>query len=528
MNALTGARPLLAVTLRQNARSIAPWVAGVAALSASSIVAFDVIFTDAEQRAGLARTLGSNPALALVFGPARDLLTADGFNAWRSGVLGAFIAALMAIVLVVRTSRADEDSGQAELIASGVLSRPARLSVAVATAGLASVAAGVLTFVITVAVGGGIGTSLILAGCFTASGLMFTGVAAVTAQLASEAGAATGLAMAALGVSYLIRGFVDTSGSADWAHWLSPLGWLQQTRPATDNDPWPLLAALGLAAGLTLAAFVLQARRDFGQGVIATRHGRARAGYAGTIWGLAVKLNRGSLVTWLLAFVAIGVVFGDLVSSVEDVIASNPAFEQLAAAGGGSSPTFGFIVTILQLAGLIAAVFGVQVVMRVYGEETSLRAEPLLAGALHRSTYLASSATVAFLGPTIAYLIGGIAIAVVAQTSQTSSFGDVISQTLVTLPAIWVLIALALAAVGAHPAVRVVGWLGVVASFVLTLLGPTFRLPEWALGISPLHHVPNVTAHSPAWTGLIALIAVAAALTIVAFAGYRRRDIAAA
>lgn len=528
MNAVTGARPLLAVTLRQNLRSIAPWVVGVAALSASSIVAYDVIFTDAEQRASLAKTLGSNPALALVFGPARDLLSADGFNAWRSGVLGAFIAALMAIILVVRTTRADEDSGQAELIASGVLGRPARLTVAVATAWLASVAVGVLTSAVTVAVGGEISTTLILAGSFTAAGLMFTGVAAIAAQLASEAGAATGLAMAALGVSYLIRGFVDTSGGADWAHWLSPLGWLQQTKPATENNPWPLLAALGLAALLTLAAFALQARRDFGQGVIATRGGPARAGYTGSIWGLAVKLNRGSLATWLIAFVAIGVVFGDLVSSVTDVIGSNPAFAQLAAAGGGSSLTFGFIVTILQLAGLIASVFGVQVVMRVYAEETSERTEPLLAGALHRSNYLASNATVAFLGPTVVYVIGATAIAVIAQTSNTSSFGDVISQTLVTVPAIWVLVALALAAVGAQPAVRAIGWLGVVASFVLTLLGPTFRLPHWALGISPLHHVPNITAHSPDWTGLIALIAVAAVLTIIAFTGYQRRDIASA
>jgi ABC-2 type transport system permease protein len=173
-------------------------------------------------------------------------------------------------------------------------------------------------------------------------------------------------------------------------------------------------------------------------------------------------------------------------------------------------------------------VFGVQVVMRVYAEETSERSEPLLAGALDRSTYLASNATVAFLGPTIVYVIGATAIAVIAQTSQTSSFGDVIGQTLATVAAIWVLVALAPAAVGARPAVRAVGWLGVVASFALTLLGPTFRLPNWALGISPLHHVPNVTAHSRDWTGLIALIAVAAGLTIIAFTGYRRRDIAAA
>ena len=78
----------------------------------------------------LAATLGANPALSLVFGPARDLSTADGFNAWRAGQLGAFFAGLMAILIVVRNSRANEDSGQAELIASGVIARHSRLAVA--------------------------------------------------------------------------------------------------------------------------------------------------------------------------------------------------------------------------------------------------------------------------------------------------------------------------------------------------------------------------------------------------------------
>ncbi|SDZ20402.1 hypothetical protein SAMN05444365_10744 [Micromonospora pattaloongensis] len=50
-----------------------------------------------------------------------------------------------------------------------------------------------------------------------------------------------------------------------------------------------------------------------------------------------------------------------------------------------------------------------------------------------------------------------------------------------------------------------VKWLGVVAAFALTILGPLFRLWDWALGISPLRHVPNLTT-TPGWSGL-ALVA---------------------
>ena len=125
--AVAGARPLLRAALKQDARNIAPWIALITALSASSIIAYDLVFPDLRSRAELAATLGANPALSLIFGPARDLMTADGFNAWRAGALGGFFAALMAILIVVRNSRADEDSGQAELLASGVMGRQTRL-----------------------------------------------------------------------------------------------------------------------------------------------------------------------------------------------------------------------------------------------------------------------------------------------------------------------------------------------------------------------------------------------------------------
>ena len=134
MSAVAGTRPLLKVALKQDVRNIAPWVVLITALSASSVLAYAWVFPDQASRRQLAATLGTNPALSLIFGPARDLSTADGFNAWRAGALGAFFAGLMAVLIVVRNSRADEDSGQAELLASGVMGRQTRLVTAMAVA----------------------------------------------------------------------------------------------------------------------------------------------------------------------------------------------------------------------------------------------------------------------------------------------------------------------------------------------------------------------------------------------------------
>ncbi len=526
--AVAGFRPLLLVSLHQDARRIAPWIVLISALSVSSIIAFPIVFPDPADRAELAATIGANPALALVFGPALDLSTADGFNAWRAGQLGAFFAGLMAIFVVIRNSRADEDSGQAELLASGVMGRETRLGVALAMAVIASVLLGIVATTATVIAGGTVTDSVFLAATWTASGCMFAAVAAVTAQLGSDARSANSLAVAFLGAAYIVRGFVDSSGGSDWALWLTPFGWLERVRPAVDNLVGPLLICLAFTLLVAALAFWLHARRDYGMGLIPPRPGPARGVGMTNPWGLALRLNRGALVSWLLAFAVLGGVFGVLATSIGEVLLENPA---VAAALGAGQVTqeqllFAFLVTILSLVGIIAAVFGVGIVMRMYAEETEWRADPLLAGSLARWRHLASNAVVALVAPAVAMLVAGTVIGGVAAAREPAiTASEVVWQATATIPAVWVLVALALGAVGARPAVRLVGWLAVVATFALTILGPIFELDERVLGLSPMWHVPDVAASPVDWSGLGWLVLFAGLFTAVAFAGYRRRDI---
>ncbi|KQT93561.1 multidrug ABC transporter permease [Marmoricola sp. Leaf446] len=525
---LAGVGPLLRVSLRQDALRTVPWVLLVCLLPVSSVVAYDLLFPGAGDRAALAASMGSNPALSLLLGPARDLSTPDGFAGWRSGQLGALVAGLMTVLVVVRHTRAQEDSGQAELLASGAVARGARLATALLVAGLAAGVVGVTCAVATVAAGGDAASSWLLAATFTASGLVFAGVAAVTAQVASDARTATGLAVAVLGLSYVLRGYLDSSGAPAWTTWVTPLGWLEATRPGAGDRPAPLLVALAAAAVLAGAAFALQGRRDFGQGLLAARTGPAEAGLVGSPWGLAVRLHRGPVLAWVLAVAGLGLLFGSLTGSVGDLVAENPAMAALLASGAVSAGglAFAFVVTILQVLALLAAVVGVQVALRAHAEEAAHRLEPLLAAGLRRRTHLATHAVVALGAPTLALLLGSATLGLVAHRQEPGvATGDVVRQAAAMLPAVWLLVGLALAAVGAAPRLRPVGWLGVVGTFVLTVLGPTLDLPGWVLDLSPLRHVPDVSAASTAWGGPASLAAVAAVLVVTAFVGLERRDV---
>ena len=81
LTALTGTAPLLRTTLKHDGRGFGPWIAIISVLSASSVLVYPFIFPSMQDRAGLAAGIGANPAIGLIFGPAFDLSTADGFNA---------------------------------------------------------------------------------------------------------------------------------------------------------------------------------------------------------------------------------------------------------------------------------------------------------------------------------------------------------------------------------------------------------------------------------------------------------------
>ncbi len=526
--ALVGTGPLLRASLRHDARKFAPFIVLATALSASSVLVYPWIFPSEESRAGLAMAIGANPALGLIFGPAYDISTADGFNAWRSLALGGFLAALGAIIVVTGATRAQEDSGQAELLASGVMGRASRLMSAVVMALAASLVLGLVAALVTILFGGDPEASMLLGLTFTATGWMFAAVAAVTAQLGSDARTASSMAIGVLGVLFVARGFLFSIEAPAWTTWLDPLGWMTETRPATGDVWWPLLLAIALTIVALAVAFALQARRDFGQGAVAQRPGPAR-GRDRSTWRLALRLNRGPLITWSVAFVALGVVFGYFATSIQDVLGNDSALQQVLAAGATTPDALlaAFLTTILSLVGIIASISGVQVMVKVRTEETEDRVEPIIATAASRPRYYASNVLVALATSTICVLIAGALIALLPSTADLGiSFGEAFLQAVVTVPAVWTVVAVAVAVIGARPQVMLAAWAGVLLSFVLTVLGPSFNLWDWILAISPFWHVPKVTAADPDWIGLVLVTIVTGALLAVGFAGFRRRDLA--
>jgi ABC-2 type transport system permease protein len=94
-------------------------------------------------------------------------------------------------------------------------------------------------------------------------------------------------------------------------------------------------------------------------------------------------------------------------------------------------------------------------------------------------------------------------------------------------PAVWVMIGIAIALYGLVPRAAVAAWGFLGACFLLLYLGPLLSLPDWLLDLSPYEHVPLLPAADLTVGPLLALTAVAVALTAAGVVGLRRRDIPA-
>ncbi|SDB89899.1 ABC-2 type transport system permease protein [Sanguibacter gelidistatuariae] len=536
-SALTGTGPLFRLALRLDRVRIVAWIAAVVLLVASSYLAYDTVFPDAAATAELTASFSSNTAFTLLLGQVHDLATPGGFTAWRSMGLSSIAVSLMAIFTVVRHTRAEEDSGRAELVASGVVGRHAALAAAVllAVAGCLTAAVAVAASLIASSAqagavrGADVAGALALGAAIGATGVVFAGVAAVTAQLGSFSRTASALAGALLGATYVLRGWGAATSGMEWVEWLSPFGWGEQVLPYLENR-WVLLA-LPVAATVVLLAVAgrLLARRDLGFGIVGQRPGRATAGprLAGAS-ALSWRLSRGALAGWLSAFVLLGALYGSVTSSIAGVFKDNPALAKILQQGGGSTDdlTLAFVGMIFTILALVATLNGVQRVLHGRTEEIEGRAEPLLAASVSRPAWLSSHGLAGLVSSTVVYAAGALAFGVVtAVTTDTAPLSWVLIAGLLELPAIWVLVGLCVALLGAAPRFLAAVWVVVGATFVLTLFGPVLGLPDAVLDLSAFNNVPDYLTQGLHVLPLGILTAIAAALVVAGFVGIRRRDL---
>lgn len=522
MTALAGTGPLLRFALRRDRVLIPVWVAVNSLMVLSMPNTLESLYGTPADRAGLLRQLEVNSSLRALIGPAFDD-SIGALTAWRVGVYAAALAAVTSLLIVVRHTRDEEESGRQELIASGMVGRRASLTAALLAAAVANA---VLALLVTAGLAGRGAAGAVAFGLGLAGvGMLFATTAAIAAQLTQSARLARGLTAAVLGTAFALRaagdsGAAGAGGGSSALTWLSPLGWLEYLRAFADERWWVLgLLAAAIAAQGALA-YGLAGRRDVGMSFLPTRPGPA-AGRLGTAAALSWRLQRGAVLGWSTGFLLAGVVYGGMTDGAADLVGDNAkAREIFERMGGRSGLTEAFLASMIGMLGMIAALYIVASVLRLHGEETSGRAEPVLANAVGRMRWAAGHLVIAFGGAALIMLLAGLGIAV----GYGRRTGAVLGACLVQLPAVWLVGGLAVLLYGTAPRLAPAAW-GVAGAILLVgWIGPAVNAPRPVLDLSPFGHLPKLPGAAMEWPPVLTLLGVAAALTAAGLAGLRRRD----
>ncbi|HSP28587.1 MAG TPA: hypothetical protein VLN74_08560 [Ilumatobacteraceae bacterium] len=524
-----GTRQLLWLVLRRDRFRGSLWMVGLVGLMALSASSVAALYQTPEQLESYARTVRGNSALIVQSGPGYGLNAPTvGAVVMNETALWLFIAvSLMSVFMVVRHTRTEEETGRAELVRAAPVGRHAALSAAMLGTLLVNVAIAVGNVAALLVAGLPVVGSMAFGASLVAIGMVFGGVGAVAAQVASSSRAALAAGGAAVGLSFVLRAIGDVGNGV--LSWASPIGWAQAIRAYADERWWVLMVPLMATSALVALARSLQDRRDFGSGLVEPRTGRPEATAAlSTPFGLAVRLQRGTLIGWTVGLAALAFFYGLVADQAEQIIEDNPDMADFFAQLGMGSVTDAFLSTAMLIMALFASGFTVSSVLRLRSEEMSGRVDPVLALPISRRRWAAGHLVVALGGTALLALVIGVAMGAgaalvlgdVARVAQLAAAGAVM------VPAMWVLAGAAMLLDGVRPQWALATWALVAWVFVVAMFATVLDLPQWLSNLSPFEHVPALPAAPMTWLPLVVLTAIAAVSLAAGLAALDRRDMA--
>lgn len=518
----TGTGHLIRLALRRDRVRLSIWIGALTLTMVYAPNAIKLAYPEEAQR---------QARVALLKTPAGMMLGGPMFGG-NETELGAMMAneltltlivatSILAILTVIRHTRAEEESGAAELVLASAVGRYARTTAALTVvAGVNLVLAVTMTAAMAASSFGVIDAAGMCVGV-TAVATVFGAVAAVTAQMWRVARGATGAAMAALALAVLIRGVgdvIDNSGST--LSWFSPIAWAQQMRPFVDLRWWPLAPLAALTLGLIALATALEVRRQYDDSTIASHSEHPGARPLRGVLGLHLALLRGQTIGWAAGLFLAGLAFGSMTKSLLDAAEGNELIARVISTRG----TDGVYTTMSQFLAAAAGAYVISAVLRVYADEQAGLGEAVLAGAVSRWRWLSTAVASSVLGATVLMFCAGLGNGLGAGITV----GD--PATVLRLALAGLAFAPALAVLAGITALAValrqpwIGWLTVTFVILSLYLGALLRLPRWLIDLSP---VGRTTAPTDVpVVAMLVMAAAAACLTLIAGVLYRRRDAA--
>ncbi len=517
--------------LKRDLKKIIMWILGLGLFSGGFVPAFEEI-GKGQGLLGMYETM-KNPAMISMVGPTPVGSAADytlgAMYAHEMLLFCGLFAMIMAALHVVSHTRKEEDHGLTELVRSFQVGRQAN-SLAVITEIvlinilLALFIGGVMTSfgVDTISAKG----SLLFGASIGMAGILGGVIALVMAQIMPTSSGATGSSLGIVGLLYIFRGGTDVS-NVDFSMF-NPMGWAYLTYPFTENNWAPMIYAVLFSVIVVITAFVLEGGRDMGAGYLPEREGRATAKKSLlSVPGLFIKLNKGVIISWLIAFVIMGAAYGSIYGDMQTFLGSNELMSQMFTLSGVSIEA-SFTGTIMMVMIGLVSILPIAIINKLFSEEARLHLSQLYSTKVTRTELYWTSVILAIVAGIVGILLasvglGGTAISAMGDTSSMD-MGNFIAAGYNFLPSVLFFIGLAALALGWAPKLGKVIYVYLGYSFALNYFGGILDLPEWFSKTAVQSWIPRMPVDKFDGAIFITLTMISIALMVFGYIGYLKRD----
>jgi ABC-2 type transport system permease protein len=250
----------------------------------------------------------------------------------------------------------------------------------------------------------------------------------------------------------------------------------------------------------------------------------------GSPMAFAWRTNRGTLLGWALGLGTYAAIMGALLSTMIEWLSKDESYQRILAQLGMSQA-----LSLAGFLGLMGVLLGLAIALQVSwrvgaarAEEEAGRLEALLARPVSRLRWLGGHVLLTIAGAAVLLTVVGLALWCGAALAGSGDLHplDCLKATFNTAPVVALAGGLAVLAFGLAPRLTVALPVCItVVGYVMSLLGPALRWPQWVLDLSPFTHLRMVPAQPWAATAGLTMLLLAAGSLAVGSWSFRRRDL---
>jgi len=522
---------LFKLYLKRDWKKIVFWILGLGLFSGAFVPAFEEI-GKGQGLMAMFETL-KNPAMISMVGPTPVESAADytlgAMYAHEMLLFCGLFAMIISALHVVSHTRKEEDHGLTELVRSFQVGRQANSLAVITEIVLINVLLALFISGVMISFGADTITakgSFLFGASIGMAGILGGVVALIMAQIMPTSSGATGSSLGIVGLLYILRAGTDVS-NVDFSM-LNPMGWTYLTYPFTKNNWVPLIFAVVFCIIAVIIAFALEGGRDMGAGYLPVREGRESAKKSLlSVHGLFIKINKGVMISWLIAFVIMGAAYGSIYGDMQTFLSSNEMMKQMFTLSGVSIEE-SFTGTIMMVMIGLVSILPIAIVNKLYSEEVRLHLSQLYATKVTRAKLYWVSVILAVVTGVVGIFLassslGGTAISAMGDSS-TMNFEQFIAAGYNFLPSVLFFTGLAALALGWSPKLGKVVYAYLGYSFALNYFDGILDLPEWFSKTAVQSWIPRMPIDQFDGAIFITMTVISIVLMVLGYIGYRTRD----